>query len=74
MTETFDTNLNLVVVRLVQERKKSHMDIPNHTGLYKSILDFSIYEAKILNFQQQCQTQIRDGECMVTSDLHHHKV
>ena len=35
MTEMFDTNLNLVVIRLVQEQNKSHMDIPNHTGLYK---------------------------------------
>ena len=32
VTETFDTNLNLIVVRLVWEQKKSHMDIP---GLYK---------------------------------------
>ena len=35
VTEMFDTNLNLVVIQLVRERKKSYMDIPNHTGLYK---------------------------------------
>ena len=35
VTETFDTNLNLLVIQLVREWKKSHMDIPNHTGLYK---------------------------------------
>ena len=39
VTETFDTNLNLVVIRLVRERNKSHMDIPNHTGLYKKKKD-----------------------------------
>ena len=42
VTETFDTNLNLVVIRLVRERKKSHVD---NTPMILLAIQYSSLEA-----------------------------
>ena len=49
--------LNLVVIRLVRECKKSHMDIPNHTGLYKLSQHYATLVAAVWCSETLCELQ-----------------